>query len=57
MTSSEWATKSLKEFACTIRLYHAGEDSELTDGEAREIQRRVHERLATQTNLETLSLG
>jgi len=34
-----------------VRIY------DLTDGEACEIQRGIHERLATQTNLETLSLG
>ncbi|KAG0347510.1 hypothetical protein BG005_000113 [Podila minutissima] len=57
MISSEWATKSLKEFVCAIRVPRVGDDSDLTDGEAREIQRRVYERLATQIQLETLSLG
>ncbi|KAF9301669.1 hypothetical protein BGZ74_006432 [Mortierella antarctica] len=57
MISSEWATKSLKGFVYTIRVPRVGDDSDLTDGEAREIQRRVYARLATQTQLETLSLG
>ncbi|KAG0083284.1 hypothetical protein BGZ92_010899 [Podila epicladia] len=57
MISSEWATKSLKEFVCTIHVPRVGDDSDLTNGEVRELQRRIYERLATQTQLETLSLG